>query len=191
MSNDEKSEKEVGRQDEEVPEEKGSNQEKQEGRDQEAEEGQEEEAGAGDLEQGTGSTRERRIALLEVAEEAYEDRSKQASDLCRQLAFAGIALIWVFRIERGASKTLDPGLVWPAIFIVCTLALDFLHYVSATLLWGAHRRVWEKRFLRDEPIPTEAPRWINWPAIAFFWLKIGAIAVAYYGILSYLIRAVV
>ena len=75
---------------------------------------------------------------LEEIREAYYFRSGKASDICRQLGFAGIALIWVFKED--ANEVLDTGLVWPGLLIVISLSFDFLHYYVGAMIWGSFHR---------------------------------------------------
>ena len=59
-----------------------------------------------------------------------------------------------------------------------TLALDLLQYVAGTVVWGAYNR-WHDREGTDRDAEFLAPRWLNWPALAFFWLKLLGIVAAY------------
>ena len=129
---------------------------------------------------------------LNAIRSAYYEKSGQASELARKLGFAGIAIIWVFR-EQGADVVdLHQQLVLAGILIVGALAADFLQYVYGALAWGIFHRVKERGFQKGEseedlPRPDiEAPDWINWPSLFFFWSKIVAILWAYMILLTYL-----
>lgn len=115
---------------------------------------------------------------LKFAQDRYSYYSGKLSDIVRQLGFAGIALVWLFRSEVAGQWYVSAPLVLVATVLVAALALDFLQYVSGALAWGIFHRQKEKaKTKHDEEF--EAPRWINWPAICFFWAKVSAIAIAY------------
>ena len=114
---------------------------------------------------------------LEDCRESYYYNSGRASDICRKLGFAGLALIWVFRIASGEKTIIPNNLRWAGILLVGGLGCDFLQYVVGTVVWGVYHRIKEKRTLKDEEFL--APRWINYPANSCFVLKQIAIGVAY------------
>ncbi len=113
---------------------------------------------------------------LSEAREYYVDHSRQASTVARQLAFAGIALIWVFR-----SAPAEPGepflpreFLLPAVLIVVALAADLLQYAWASGAWGVIQRRMELSGNEED-----APDWVNRPSLVLFWGKIGCVVTAY------------
>jgi hypothetical protein len=112
----------------------------------------------------------------------------KASEIVRQLGFAGIALVWLFRIQGSSGLDVLPkDLRVPTILIVTSLAMDLLHYVWGSAAWGVFGSVketqikkveddWEKL---KEAEPFRAPSWINYPTNFFFWGKIVVICAAY------------
>ena len=121
---------------------------------------------------------------------AYDLFSSKASELGRQLSFAGIAVVWVFRIESPSGLAIPPALVKPALFFCAALAFDLFQYVVATVCWGTFHRYRENRLSKpgDDPV-LQAPRWINWPQMTFFILKLMSVAVGYVMILMFLVRS--
>jgi hypothetical protein len=113
--------------------------------------------------------------------------SGKASDLSRQLAFAGIALIWLFKSESAGQFAIPRSLITPSIFIVCALAFDMLHYVMASVIWRWFYRSKEKAFVSEDAdlpphsVALEAPIWI------IFCLKIAFVLLAYVWIFSFLL----
>lgn len=120
----------------------------------------------------------------------YYTYTSKASDVGRQLALGAIAVVWLL---HGPSTTLAfprPLLVSLGAFCL-SLALDFLQYLVSSAIWGIYARSKEKQFQSDgidlnssgaEMQPHEC---INWPGIAFFWLKalaliIGAVILGIY-----------
>jgi len=129
---------------------------------------------------------------LSDARDAYQEFSGKASELARQLSFAGIAVVWVFRRETpGLSLTVVPSvLVGPALCFCCSLAADLLQYITATIAWGTFHRIEEQKLIKlgDDPA-LDAPRWINWPQTTFFILKLAFVAIGYGWLVSFLVRS--
>jgi hypothetical protein len=125
------------------------------------------------------------MTTLAEARESYYTLSGKASDVVRQLGFAGIATIWVFKSEWRGVVAVPGALLVPGLLIVAGLFLDLLQYLIATVLWGAYTRRQERGGMKPGELIT-APAAINWPANACFYLKIALILAAYVGIGLYL-----
>ena len=123
--------------------------------------------------------------ILSDYRDAYYELSGKASDVARQLAFAGIALIWIFHETGGNPIAIPHPLLWPAACFICGLAFDLLQYVSGALIWGAFHRYEEKRLGVDSKKALSAPDWFNWPGIAFFWGKLFLVLAGYFLLLRY------
>jgi hypothetical protein len=81
---------------------------------------------------------------LKDCREAYESSSGKASDLVRYLGFAGIALIWVFKMDRGGVPVLSSELYLPAALIAAGLTADLLQYVAHGVTYWVVFRCKEK-----------------------------------------------
>jgi len=127
---------------------------------------------------------------LKDARERYEFSSGKVSEIIRQLGLAGIALIWVFKTEVAGKQIIPPDLSFSAKLIVIALGLDLLHYLAATTVWGTYNTIKEYQDT-SESAEFQAPRLINWPALAFFWAKIVIMLWAYGYILKFLLSNVV
>jgi hypothetical protein len=114
---------------------------------------------------------------LEDARAAYQELSGKASEIARQLGFAGIAIIWLFRSDVAGISQVPKPLLWPGVLIVVALAFDLLQYAVGALIWGRVHRQREKagEIGKDFVVPAR----VNWPALFFFWGKLGCITVAY------------
>jgi hypothetical protein len=114
---------------------------------------------------------------LKEARDSYGYSSGKLSDVVRQLSFAGIAVVWMFKTGTGGIP-FDARLVWPLKFLVSSLALDLLHYAYAALAWGRFAHMREKDGVKDadEVFPDES---INWISLVFFWSKAFLCVVAY------------
>ena len=72
---------------------------------------------------------------LQGYRETFYTYSGKASDLTRQLAFAGIAVIWLFKKEPVQGLTIPHELIFPGLLIVTCLAFDLAQYGLGSLLW--------------------------------------------------------
>jgi hypothetical protein len=116
--------------------------------------------------------------------ETYQWFSAKLSDVNRQLAFAGIALVWAFRLDAKPVPGIPKELFLAVSLLVLGLALDLLHYAYSTAVWGFFHRYHEARSTGDPDI--EAPRCLNWPPLVIAWGKVAAVAAAYVCILFYI-----
>lgn len=64
----------------------------------------------------------------------YQEFSGKASDVARQLAFAGIVLIWIFRVEGPQAQRLPEQLLLPSALLVLALGADLLQYILSTII---------------------------------------------------------
>lgn len=126
---------------------------------------------------------------LEDSRNNYSYFSSETSRIVRQLGFAGIGIIWLFKTNVDGRQTIPFELVKPALIITVGLALDLLHYIAGTIVWGAFNRYQEKAGINEEE-EFLAPKQINWPGNTFFWLKIIAMVVAYYFLFQFLTKKV-
>jgi hypothetical protein len=123
---------------------------------------------------------------LSQAREAYYAHSGSASSNSRQIAFAGIAVIWLFNSPSELRPiALPEELIFVALLLVISLALDLMQYVFASLIWGAFSRIVEYRIRRqlsedlsyDPDVPANPL--LNWPGLACFWAKLAVLITAY------------
>ena len=128
---------------------------------------------------------------LSVARDCYYGRSGDASSVARQIAFAGIAVIWVFnRATPERPVGLPEELVHVAFLLVLALALDLLQYVVGSAIWGIFARIHESRLrhrIKEDPDEDASP-YLNWPAIGLFWSKLFVLFWGYGELLAYLWR---
>ncbi|MBN1786982.1 MAG: hypothetical protein JW806_01155 [Sedimentisphaerales bacterium] len=115
----------------------------------------------------------------------YYEFSGKLSDNARKLAFAGIAIVWIFKQEKNGIFTLPNLLKLAMLMFVITLSFDLLQYICQTMIWGFFHRYYEKKFGEDYELT--APRYLNWPAILFFWAKVIVLVAGYVFILTFLL----
>lgn len=129
---------------------------------------------------------------LSAARECYYSHSGNASTVARQIAFAGIAVVWVFNRPL-VDRTINlPGDLIGALLLLCVaLALDLMQYIFSTATWGIWSRLKEKEFkhkFHDDP-SVEPPAFLNWPGIAMFCSKLTILLWAYAQLGLYLVAA--
>ena len=131
---------------------------------------------------------------LSAARECYYSHSSNASTAARQIAFADIAVVWVFNQSQSDQPIdLPQQLIIVLLFLCATLAFDLLQYVLSAAVWGFYSRYKEKElghhFHNDPSI--EPPHHLNWPGVTMFWLKLAALIGAYASLTKYLVSVLV
>lgn len=126
---------------------------------------------------------------LKDARDNYYFNSGKTSDNVRQLALAGIAVVWIFKFDVNGSPHVPPELLLPLGLIAFGLAVDVVQYAVGTLCWGIYNR-WKEQKV-GEDVEFKAPRQINWAALTFFVVKVIAVIAAYYFILNFLAHKLV
>jgi hypothetical protein len=129
------------------------------------------------------------MKIKEIKTEYYEASGK-VSDLIRQLDFAGIAVIWIFKTgkESAAGIHYSNELLWPLILFVVSLAFDLAQYVyKAAYLGILNHRSWKRYHDDEKVIPLSEKR--NWPTIICFWAKTILVCVGFAFLLAFLFRA--
>ena len=125
---------------------------------------------------------------LNDARTAYDGFTGKASDSARSLAFAGIAVVWVFRV---GATSIPPDFILPLLLFSASLGFDLLQYVVAGILWGTFLRHKEQQTDVDETTDFEAPAWINWPGNTLFGLKLLAVFLGYLSLTRQLLSQLV
>ena len=115
---------------------------------------------------------------LKDTKKSYDYFSGKASDIARYIAFAGFAIIWALKSEFIIKNT-PQELIYAIGLLTIAITADLLQYVSGTIIWGIYNRKKERVYQLDEKKVFYAPKYINWPTIIFFWLKIIVLISAY------------
>ncbi|MFH0843715.1 MAG: hypothetical protein V1903_14010 [Bacteroidota bacterium] len=117
----------------------------------------------------------------------YEEASLKVSDLTRQMALAGIAIIWIFRQTDQQNQLICKELIPPLLLFVTTLTFDILQYIYKTIAWYIFFRNREKKVKKKNPDPlTQAKPIMNRPAWICFWIKVISLITGYILIFVYL-----
>lgn len=117
-----------------------------------------------------------KLSDIEATKDTYTGK---LSDFNRTLVFAGIAVLWVFKIQNGISVSLPEELLTPLLFFVLSLAFDLLQYLYLSIVWHILLRGKEKE-KKDPDFEFDAPknRVIIFGYI-FFYAKVASSLVAY------------
>ncbi|MDB5992604.1 MAG: hypothetical protein JWQ10_4007 [Herbaspirillum sp.] len=127
---------------------------------------------------------------LKDSRDLYYFYSGKVSDISRQLGFAAIAVVWLFKISvTGTAGKINPSLQWPLVLVIFSLLMDVVQYLYASAAWGIFNRYQEekKRKEEDEFLANEI---INWPTIFLFWSKVILMAIAYALIARFLLKEI-
>ena len=118
---------------------------------------------------------------LEDLQSAYYEASDTASSIIRQLAFAGLAFVWVFSGGSGttaqASLHIPTDLLRVGLLLAVALTVDLLQYLWKTLIFGSYASLVEGGTAKFTD--GKIPRWFNFPSLGFFWGKALLMGVAY------------
>jgi len=124
---------------------------------------------------------------LKDAREYYTQRTTKLSEVVRQLNFAGIAVIWLFRTgDKAGGIPYTDVLLWPLGLLVASATFDLLHYAYASAAWGIFHRTKEKELKHDQNTEIHAPAAINWASNFFFWGKTIMTVAAYFLLVTYI-----
>ncbi|HBG06924.1 MAG: hypothetical protein A2075_12555 [Geobacteraceae bacterium GWC2_58_44] len=112
--------------------------------------------------------------------ETYYEFSGKASEVARKLAFAGIALVWIFKTSDAPTPKIPKELILPTGLLVLTLVFDLFQYIAATAIWGVFQWYEERKLsdINDDP-ELSTPPCLKWPQNTFFGLKLISISMAY------------
>lgn len=82
---------------------------------------------------------------LNECEKEYQLMSGKASDVGRQLSFAGIAIVWMFKPGNNLNLVMPGNLLIPLFLFSLSLFFDLLHDICSAVVWGCFHRIAEKR----------------------------------------------
>ena len=121
--------------------------------------------------------------LKDYREDFYYFTGK-ASEVNRQLALAGIAIIWIFKNPENSTKLFPKALIEPILYLITSLSLDLLQYIVGALIWGLFFEYKEYQVNRKEIKKTDikAPNFFSWIITGLFILKIIAMILAFKGL---------
>jgi hypothetical protein len=125
------------------------------------------------------------IKLSEIRK-AFEEYSGRTSDLARQLAFAGIAIIWLLRVgDKTGDIKFSNSLLWPLGGFIIAVGCDLIQYLYYTIAWRIIDSAESKRDKNPNREVSVSKR-IHWIPWILFGAKIVLIIVGYIFLLRYM-----
>ena len=125
---------------------------------------------------------------LAECHKAEQDFSGTASDIARKLGYAGLAIIWIFRVELSPGSGILTSFVPAAILIIIGLLVDLGQYIYGATKWGFFARKKAKELGDDKDRDFQEPKNIAIAIDWFFYGKILLIGFAYIFIVIELVR---
>src|SRR5438128_58044 len=131
--------------------------------------------------------------LKEWLSEFYEDTGT-VSNLVRNIAFAGIGLIWIFKNSEYSvnSSMLPSQLHKPLFYIIVGLTADLFQYLWRALNIFVHYKIKDVKYIRGQLNDADLedvtmPEYISIGTWFFFISKVVLIVIAYAYIYQYII----
>ena len=122
----------------------------------------------------------------------YEWHSSKVSEINRQLIFAGIAIVWLFRVSNNDGNTILPIELHPTLFFfILSFVADIFQYFSQSVIWFLY--YWIKKYKTKtsknkdvEDIIVKEPEWLNLIPWVFWIAKVSFTVIAYWKLGIYL-----
>ncbi len=112
---------------------------------------------------------------LKDTREAINKATAKASDINRQLCFAALGIIWLFK----PGSAIPVALQWPTILVISSLIFDLLQYIAATIFITFFHSVKEEELGKSTEETFMIPVRIYRIPELFFWVKLFLNWVAY------------
>ena len=124
---------------------------------------------------------------LKDCRETFYEFSGKLSDNARKLAFAGIAIVWIFKQEKNGSYAVPEALKTAMLMFVVSLSLDLLQYIYQTIIWGSFHTYKENELKHNEEADFLAPCLFKNIANVIFWSKVMVLVAGYVFVLKFLL----
>ena len=128
------------------------------------------------------------MKLEEYKKDSYEF-SKTTSDLVRQFAFAGIAIIWIFKFEKPQDHLIPFELFKPLLFLILTLSFDLLQNLIPSIIWTIFYKYHESKGKQGDH-ELKANKWLSRPGWLFYYGKIIFLFIAYTLITKFILQKI-
>jgi len=122
--------------------------------------------------------------------ETFYTYSGKVSDICRPLALAGIAILWIFKRDVNGVISVPRDLLLPGLLIIAGLLADLLQYFIGTIIWFIYYRKKEIEGVAEETDLPLHSDWLDVPIHIMFFVKAGLFVAAYYYIACFFWRTV-
>jgi multisubunit Na+/H+ antiporter MnhB subunit len=129
------------------------------------------------------------MELSEFKKDSY-DFTKITSDLVRQFAFAGIAVIWIFKNDKSSPFLIPTELFNPLLFLVITLVFDLLQYLFPSIIWTLFFLYYEKKHNGNTKVKVKANKGLSAPGWICYFGKITTLIIAYSLLICYPLKKI-
>ncbi|MCM4173048.1 hypothetical protein DHD32_16305 [Arenibacter sp. TNZ] len=120
---------------------------------------------------------------LEGYKTKSHDYTAKASEIARQLNFAGIGIIWIVKTTFPELKLSDSQLLLPLVFITVSMILDFLQYLIGGIIWIKFYKRMEKAGT-SQTEDVQSPEWRSAVLYRFYYVKFTFMFLAYMSIIK-------
>lgn len=118
------------------------------------------------------------MELKEYKQKSHEYTSK-ASDIARQLNFAGIGIIWIVKTTFPELKLSSSELLIPLALIALSLIFDFLQYLIGGIVWIMFYKKKEEEGIAKDFNLTVDNEWRSQLLYTFYYVKFTLMLIAY------------
>lgn len=136
------------------------------------------------------------MTLKEIRED-YVRYSTNVSELSRNLAYAGIGVVWIFKQSSTGDESISTfmssipsELKWPLIFFIAVLILDLFQYVIQTAIWypyyAKHKELHKNE--KEEDVNLQEPEMYSVIPWCFWLFKLIMVVIAYFLMGLFLLR---
>jgi hypothetical protein len=113
----------------------------------------------------------------------FEFYTGKASDVVRQLALAGFALIWLFKRDTSTGPVVPIEFRFAAVLLLLAILFDFLQYSVASVVWERYKNQFSAEPPASENQEIIPPDRIYYPGAFFYYAKIVALVIGYVALL--------
>jgi hypothetical protein len=127
---------------------------------------------------------------LEEAKTTFYQASALLSENARKLCFAGIAIVWIFKVGNKDSGGIafSRDLLCPLGAFVLGLTFDVLQYLYKSTVWWIYFEVKHRSGVADDD-EVDPPGILNAPTTVFFYTKVVCCGTGFYWLLLYILHA--
>lgn len=136
------------------------------------------------------------MTLKEIRED-YVRYSTNVSELSRNLAYAGIGIVWIFKQSNTNDELLSTfmssipsELKWPLILFIVVLILDLFQYVIQTTIWypyyAKHKEIHKEE--KEDDVNLQEPEIHSAIPWCFCVFKLLFIIIAYFMLGMFLLK---
>ena len=127
------------------------------------------------------------MTLKEIRED-YVRYSANVSELSRNLSYAGIGVVWIFKqsasgdaIKTTFMNSIPEELRWPLLLFIAVLILDLLQYVIQTGIWYPYyiKNKEQHKDEKEDDVNLQEPESYNIIPWGFWIFKLIIVIIAY------------